>query len=167
MNTSSFGEVILPSKRNRERQAESETPVAFFALLSDHVTHAGTSQNIAFDIEVTNIGNAYNPHAGLFVAPVSGIYVFSTTLLSYPHHSAHFNFMKNGVVVSSLHPHSADDSPGHDTAGMMVVLRLQKGDDVSVANRDADESLSGHRYSSFSGFLLQQMYDAAPEVVGK
>jgi len=50
---------------------------------------------------------------------------------------------------------------------MTIVLELGKGDDVSVANRHADESLNGHRLSTFSGFLLYQYYSEATTVVGK
>ncbi|XP_052782456.1 complement C1q tumor necrosis factor-related protein 3-like [Mya arenaria] len=69
---------------NRMRREYVGSPVAFLATLTNHITHAGALQPIAFNRVVTNVGGAYNVHLGSFVAPVSGIYVFSTTLLSYP-----------------------------------------------------------------------------------
>ena len=149
------------------RQVENDGPVGFFAVLTDHVEHAGELQSIAFDTAVTNEGSAYTPHTGIFVAPVGGLYVFSSTLTSYPHNNAIFSFLKNGNPVSHLHPHSDSDSPAYDTSAMTIVLELGKGDDVSVANRHADESLNGHRLSTFSGFLLYQYYSEATTVVGK
>lgn len=157
---------LSKSKQRTTRQAENEAPVAFYAALTDHITHAGQLQNIPFDYVLTNIGDAYTAHAGLFTAPVSGIYVFSATVTSYPHHNALFSFLKNGSPVSHMHPHSNDDSPAYDTASQTIVLRLNKGDDISVANRYADESLFGHRHSVFSGFLLQQIYTEDPSIVG-
>ena len=71
------------TKRNRIRQVENETPVAFIATLSDHAESLGADQNIAFENVITNVGDAYNSQAGVFIAPVSGIYVFSTSTMSY------------------------------------------------------------------------------------
>ena len=71
------------TKINRLRQVENGTPVAFLATLSDHAENLGADQNIAFENVITNVGDAYNSHAGVFIAPVSGIYVFSTSIMSY------------------------------------------------------------------------------------
>jgi len=78
----------------------AETPVAFFATLTSHIVHAGQNQTIAFDRVLTNVGNAYNAHVGLFTAPVSGIYVFSVSLLSMPGHTTHFSLYKT-VILSA------------------------------------------------------------------
>lgn len=141
------------AKQNHKRQAENESPVAFLATLTQHLTRTGAMQNIAFDKVITNVGVAYNPHAGVFIAPVAGIYVFSTTLLAHSSTDARFYFLKNGSQISGLY---------HDTSfgstSMSVVLELTKGDDVSVANVDPNKELNGDSYTSFSGFLLQQYY---------
>ena len=71
------------TKRNYKRQVENETPVAFLATLADHAESLGADQIIAFENVITNVGDAYNSHAGVFIAPVSGIYVFSTSIMSY------------------------------------------------------------------------------------
>lgn len=150
----------------KSRQAENDAPVAFFAALSDHLTHAGVLQNIPFDVVITNEGSAYTAHSGVFTAPISGLYVFSSTLTSYPHNGAKFSFLKNGSPLTHMHPHSNDDSPAYDTSSQTIVLKLMKGDGISVANRNSDESLSGNKLSIFSGFLLQQIYSDADALVG-
>nr|KAG5689867.1 hypothetical protein BaRGS_002378 [Batillaria attramentaria] len=55
--------------------------VAFTATLQGkgHVT-IGNNSPIKFDNVVTNIGNAYNSHTGVFTAPVSGTYGFFLSL---------------------------------------------------------------------------------------
>lgn len=154
-----------PTKRNRIRQADLENPVAFLASVSSHTHDLGANQNIEFDNVITNIGNAYNSHAGLFIAPVSGIYLFSATILDYPNINGHFEIQKNNAVVTRLYVHSSVSV--YDTSSSTVVLQLAKGDDLSVVNMDLDTSVIGNHYCSFTGVLLFETYDDSPSVVGK
>ncbi|XP_052785210.1 complement C1q tumor necrosis factor-related protein 3-like [Mya arenaria] len=148
---------------NRMRREYMGSPVAFLATLANSITHAGALQPIAFDRVVTNVGGAYNVHLGSFVAPVSGIYVFSTTLLSYPGHTTHFRFVKNNQAVSHLY---LKTSPGqYETVSQTVVLQLNKGDDVTIRNEDPDEALHGDNYSTFAGFLIWET-ENTPAIVG-
>jgi len=142
-----------------------EGPVAFFATLTSHVTHAGRNQTIAFDRVVTNVGNAYNPHVGVVTAPVSGIYVFSVSLLSYPGHKTHYQLYKNNDFVSNIYLHTPSASD-YETTSQTAVLQLVKGDDVTLRNVDGDESLHGVNYSTFAGFLVWEDF-SQPAVVGK
>lgn len=127
--------------------------------------NVGAMQNIAFDRLITNIGNAYNPHAWVFIAPVSGIYVFSTTVLSFGTATAHFSLLQNGAMVTRIYHNPGSD--GYETASLTAVLQLAKGDDVSVANVDADNTVHGSNFSSFTGFLLQEIFEEAVDLVGK
>ena len=153
------------TKRNRIRQVENETPVAFLATLTDHAQNLGANQNVAFDNVVTDIGDAYNAHGGIFIAPVSGIYIFSTTIMSSHKTNSHFALKRNGTRVTQLYYHG-NALYAYDTTGVTVVLELTKGDDISIVNLDADKDVHGHHYSSFTGFLLQETYDEIG-VVGK
>ena len=157
--------VLSVAGQQRIRQAMTETPVAFFATLSSHILHEGQNQPIAFDRVVTNVGNAYNPHVGLFAAPVSGIYVFSVSLLSYPGHTTHYDFFKNNEFISAIYLHT----PGagqYESTSQTVVLQLTKGDDVTLRNSYSDEIVHGHNHTTFAGFLLWQDFNQ-PSVVGK
>lgn len=150
--------------QNRIRQAELERPVAFLAALTAHMEHAGANQNIAFDRVITNLGNAYNSHAGAFLAPVSGVYLFSTTLLSFGGTNAHFRVQHNGNAVTLIYQQGSTGP--YETASMTVVLQLAKGDDVSITNVDSDITIHGSSYTSFTGVLLQEIYDEQT-IVGK
>ena len=132
--------------------------------MNKHSEHAGMHQNFVFDTVVTNVGNGYNSHLGSFVAPVSGTYVFSTTLVSFYHINSHAQFVKNGQAVTTLFVSGVES--GHDTASQTIVLQLQKGDDVTVQNLDTDTSFLGSSYSIFSGFLLFNDYSSSV-IVGK
>ena len=153
------------TKRNRIRQVENEAPVAFLATLLDHALSLGANQNIAFENVITNVGDAYNSHAGVFIAPVSGIYVFSTSILSFRSVQSHFAIKLNGNVVTAMF-YKGDDTVTYDTTGCTVTLQLSKGDDIAVVNLDSDIDVYGSHYSSFTGFLLQEIYDDT-DVVGK
>lgn len=82
---------------------------------------------------------------------MSGLYVFSTTLMSGNQGvQYHFQIMHNGNPVSKIYvPHGG-------TAGMDAVLHLNQGDDVTIHNIDAGHRVYGDGYASFSGFLLQE-----------
>ena len=152
-------------KNNRIRQVENETPVAFLATLTNHAENLGANQNIAFDDVITDIGGAYNSHGGLFIAPVSGIYVFSTSIMSSIQTDSHFAFKRNGILITRMF-YPGSSIGGFDTTSVTIVLKLAKGDDVAVVNLDSDKDIFGDHYSTFTGFLLQEIYDDSG-VVGK
>jgi len=152
--------------QQRIRQAMIETPVAFFATLTSHISHAGQNQTIAFDRVVTNVGNAYNPHVGVFNAPVTGIYVFSVSLLSYPGHTTGYRLYKNDDFLSNIYL----QTPGagqYESTSQTAVLQLNKGDDVTLRNMKSDEMLHGNNYSTFAGFLVWEDFNVQPIAVGK
>ncbi|XP_060579687.1 cerebellin-4-like isoform X2 [Ruditapes philippinarum] len=151
---------------NRIRRQSVETPVAFFAKRNAHLQHASAHQTVIFDAIVTNLGNAYNSSAGVFVAPVAGTYVFSTTLISINFQSAHAQFAVNGAAITNMYVSQGDATTGDDTTSQTIVLQLQKGDDVSIQNKDPDRGFHGISHSIFSGFLLYEDF-SSPAVVGK
>ena len=64
-------------------QNNSSQP-AFFASKTSNTTNAtgdGTIYTVIFDTIVKNQGSGYNNSTGIFTAPVTGIYVFTTSLL--------------------------------------------------------------------------------------
>lgn len=122
--------------------------------MDNHLEHAGVHQTFVFETVVTNIGNGYKERLGVFVAPVSGMYVFTTTLVSFYHVSAHASFIKNGQAVTVMFVSGGE--AGYDTTSQTIVLMLQQGDEISVQNGDPDKSFYGGSHSTFAGFLLQE-----------
>ncbi|XP_052820469.1 heavy metal-binding protein HIP-like [Mya arenaria] len=144
----------------RHRRHANTRAVAFFATLTNDVQHLGVNQNIVFNNAITNVGGAYNAHQGAFIAPVKGIYVFSATLLASNHDDDHLKWVRNGQTLCFIYVHSA----GYDSSGSSVVVELDVGDDISIQNRDTNNSLAGSHYTFFSGFLLKET--EADELVG-
>ena len=55
-------------------QGHSETQhVAFSVTVDDDFGPFTSAEIVIWDREITNVGNAYNPHTGIFTAPISGI----------------------------------------------------------------------------------------------
>lgn len=91
--------------------------------------------------------------AGIFTAPVSGLYFFSFSTYGYNTHVMGAILMKNGVChISTYDSPSAD---GSDSSSNAVVLQLAAGDKVYLElwdNGRVFDNLNGH--STFSGFLV-------------
>ncbi|XP_060579446.1 uncharacterized protein LOC132736352 [Ruditapes philippinarum] len=67
------------------RQTSLQSNIAFTAGVSAYNLHnLGNHQTIIFDHVITNIGNAYHPHTGIFNAPVKGAYVITLTMTVEP-----------------------------------------------------------------------------------
>ena len=130
--------------------------IAFFATLSNHQMHVGVHQPIVFDNVITNIGNGYHSHVGTFIAPVSGTYVFSVTLLSNWGQSVRYATVKNGSAISRIYNNGA--TIGTDSGSQTCILQLKQNDDIVIQNIDLDKHTHGDHYSSFAGFLLRQHY---------
>lgn len=153
----------------RSRRIENEVTVAFSAGLSKIISQPGINQSIVFDRVETNLGNGYNSHHGIFVAPVSGTYVFFTTMYAshaYSHDHIFCHFVVNGVAKSTLYVESTSSSS--DTGSQMIITQLNKGDDVAVQLLDSVSGIYSNEnlLSTFSGFLLQQEFLQSGGIVG-
>ena len=74
--------------------------VAFFAYLTNDLINLTAETMLTFSGIRTNVGNAYDPAHGVFVAPVSGTYNFAFTGSAQPQsqdHGVHIFLKKNGV----------------------------------------------------------------------
>ncbi|WAR31321.1 C1QL4-like protein [Mya arenaria] len=129
-------------------------PVAFFATMSSVIASSSSRQTIVFNNVVTDVGGGYNSGTGVFIVPVDGLYVFSTTVmvdLSTSTTHAIFNIKKNGNDVVSLIVQDRDDN--YETVSGTVILSLQVGDTVKVTCNDSGRNIYD-RYTFVSGFKL-------------
>ncbi|KAH3721013.1 hypothetical protein DPMN_063925 [Dreissena polymorpha] len=124
----------------------------------------GVGQNLLFDHAITNIGSAYNPHLGGFMAPVSGVYVLMSTLLTYLGHDKYFKLVHHGNTVCNMYAHVASANLYNTSSGSFV-LYLNKGDVITIQNAQAGDAVHGSDFSYFSGFLLKEL-EQGPSVVG-
>jgi hypothetical protein len=128
--------------------------------------HAGEHQNVVFDLVETNIGNGYNSHHGVFIAPVSGLYLIYSSILAAHGAEIWCQIVVNGVNKGSVYARGTDGR--HDQGSQAILIQLQKGDDVAVQNHFKDHAVysDGDIYSTFSGVLLQQSHFQDGSVIG-
>ncbi|XP_060073881.1 complement C1q tumor necrosis factor-related protein 5-like [Ylistrum balloti] len=127
--------------------------IAFTVKAGDAHLNPGVSHPIQFQNHITNQGGYYENSTGKFLAPFSGLYMFSASLFNvYAGKKLDTDIVKNGVHTVNVYCSAwlADSA-----CSASVVIRLEEGDHVWV------EDVSGqmvHRDSTFTGVLLKR-YD--------
>uniref|UniRef100_A0A673BB21 C1q domain-containing protein n=1 Tax=Sphaeramia orbicularis TaxID=375764 RepID=A0A673BB21_9TELE len=108
---------------------------------------------LVYQTVMTNIGNAYNQHTGVFATPVSGTYYFTFFYHAGGVHPANLVLYKNDQIVARTYDYSTQQDPS-DNGGNAVILQLQKGDQVFV-RMGANSHIWAHEHiTTFSGFLI-------------
>ena len=129
--------------------------VAFYAYFSSS-TPASTDHHIlTFDTVVTNVGNAYHPHMGTFIAPRSGLYVFTWTIRLFGNNYHSTELLVDNNVVNVVYFNPLDHIDGSVTG--TAVVHVNQGDDVMVrtgSTHVGDIKSYPDGRSSFAGWSL-------------
>ncbi|XP_028261654.1 cerebellin-2-like isoform X2 [Parambassis ranga] len=152
-------------KDSETRLKDSETQIlALRNKLSTKVVFSATTSPVGaigpYNIDttlvyrrvITNEGNAYNQHTGIFTAPVAGTYYFTFFYHAGGQHWVKLDLMKNSQIMVDSSDHQTVND-GADNGGNAAFLRLQRGDQVFVRMR-ANTHVWGEGATTFSGFLL-------------
>lgn len=129
--------------------------VAFYAYLSTNIPASVANRIIAFDKVMTNVGNAYHPHSGTFIAPSSRVYVCTWTIRLADHYYHTTELLVNNNVVNWIffNPNNYIDGSVSSTA----VIHVNQGDDVLIRTgstlHNGDIVSNSNGVSSFAGWL--------------
>ncbi|XP_053378706.1 uncharacterized protein LOC123526174 [Mercenaria mercenaria] len=149
---------VVANERLAAGKRQGSEGIAFTVYL-DHDVDFGAHQTIKFNQIITNEGNGYSPHSGVFTCPEGGMYMFSFFV------GQNDETVPRGIVaelmVNSKNVLDAivdSHSPGQDiTGGNVAVIRLNQGDVVWVDSRFAGDHAEGSanlKLTSFSGVYL-------------
>ncbi|XP_037614174.1 complement C1q tumor necrosis factor-related protein 3-like isoform X3 [Sebastes umbrosus] len=142
-----------------ELKNKESTKVIFSAATGGGLNNIGpfnTDTTLIYRTVISNIGNAYSPSTGIFVAPVAGVYYFTIFYHASGENYAHLLLYKNNNVTVWTNDHKSSFDTA-DNGGNAVFLQLQRGDQVFV-RMAANTTVWGTDYdTTFSGFLVTQM----------
>lgn len=107
-----------------------------------------------YDRVVTNVGNAYSPSTGIFVAPTDGIYQFNWYTLSNPQVMSHAGLFVNGVIKARQASNNNGGTNQFITADSSIALLLNKGDEVYIMDVVGYTANLRSQWTAFGGVLI-------------
>ncbi|CAC5359109.1 unnamed protein product [Mytilus coruscus] len=120
--------------------------VMFFVRLSSATT-LNKNSIVKFDHVITDTGNNFNPGDGIFVAPVSGIYLFSWTTLAYTSKYVDTELRVDNVIVASSYGYIGTSS--NIPVTKVILCQVKKGDHVWIqTSRHITENYFNNPYDS-------------------
>ncbi|CAG2194781.1 COL8A [Mytilus edulis] len=148
------GEGVISSVGTKNRQKS----VLYFVRLSSSTT-LNKNSIVKFDNVITDEGGDFNPGDGIFVSPISGIYLFSWTVFTASSKSVDTELRVDNVIIDSMYAYIGTSS--HVPATKVVLCQVKKGDHVWIqTSKDYTENVfetpNGSSKSSFTGMLVHE-----------
>ena len=115
------------------------------------------SAKVQFPVVLTNVGGAYNATGSEFQCPVSGLYMFSVSLLSQKGNLGNAHIMVNGEMKVTTYS-DGREAPRWDHSTNVVLTECQAGHKVWIQVPSMEDNRYFHdtvsNYCTFSGVLL-------------
>ncbi|CAC5358875.1 unnamed protein product [Mytilus coruscus] len=142
-------DLIVQQREDFSKMVAKNDVIAFSAYRSaSQSLSSGTI--VHFDKVWTNIGNGYNPNTGIFTAPRTGLYHFTSVVMS-GHNSIILRLFLNDSIKSMIYVFDE-----YDTSSFDVLLSLEKSDTILIkSNGNYIVNSSGVNYISFSGYIIK------------
>jgi hypothetical protein len=125
--------------------------------MSGGIITPSAQHTLIFDEVKLNAGNGYHPHSGVFIAPSTGIYVFSWSMRLFGTERHGAQLMVNGKVHGAVFLAVGGNSNNDNVSGTGLAF-LNQGDDAFI--RTATESIGNiesdiYGYTAFAGWLIE------------
>ena len=112
---------------------------------------------VKFNDVLNNKGNHFNSGDSIFVSPVSGVYLFSWTTMTYSGKNVNTELRVNNIVKETLHA-NIGGAVGRVSVSRVIICNVQKSDHVWIqTSGHYSENYFYYGYdsgSSFVGFLM-------------
>lgn len=119
------------------------------------IANDDVNKNVILETVFLNLANGYHEQNGVFIAPKTGLYIFSASVLTFNSNQVVVvAIVKNGEDLARIYGYA--NAGYHDQGSTTVVTHLNVADQVWL-RRDAScahETIYGARYTTFSGALL-------------
>uniref|UniRef100_A0A3Q2E617 C1q domain-containing protein n=1 Tax=Cyprinodon variegatus TaxID=28743 RepID=A0A3Q2E617_CYPVA len=112
-----------------------------------------TDSTIIYRTVITNMGNVYNQHTGIFAASVAGTYYSTFFYHAGGSQVLSLALMKNNEGIVTAYDHKTYHD-GVDNGGNAAFLQLQQGDHVYMRLGANTHVWSDSHITTFSGILL-------------
>ena len=100
--------------------------------MSSDENYPSKHHTLVFDAVKTNTGNGYNKYSGLFTAPISGVYVFTSSVtMKGTGAYASYDIIKNADIEGTFFV-DAQDSYDYHSSSITIVVSLNTGDVLFV-----------------------------------
>ncbi|XP_061172926.1 uncharacterized protein LOC133182192 [Saccostrea echinata] len=138
--------------RNEQRVARIVPPsssssvssIAFYSYLSKNSGPITAHHTMVYDNLHINRGNGYNKYDGIFIAPVSGVYVFHFSVCIGGSAYASFEILVNGEVIGAVNEES-HAGMGYREGSNLVVTFANSGDHVFIRTQ---KGTTGYLFSN-------------------
>ncbi|KAJ8321530.1 hypothetical protein KUTeg_000917 [Tegillarca granosa] len=131
-----------------ESLVTEENKIAFTAGLQREETYSRL-QILKFTKIITNVGGGLNASDGVFYCPEPGLYYFFVNIMPYANH-VYAQIHKNDKRV--VYVYTDNNGKQWKSGSNAVILRLEKGDRVSVKSHSSDRFHDNATY--FTGLKL-------------
>jgi len=149
MTIDSTGRILTPARPSFRAQPSSEITnqtsgdiIFGEAGANDEATHG-----------CHNVGGHYSTSTGKFTAPVTGIYFFSFSAMTYGENDCEVELLLNTQRVVKFNANVTNDESNYESIGGSIVIKMSASDFLHP--KVAGGNFHGNTdHSQFSGFLV-------------
>lgn len=99
----------------------SNGTIAFYAYMTTSLISPGYLRTLIFDAIFTNEGSGYHHHMGVFIAPRTGLYVFTWTIRADGGSYFNTQLLVNGLIYGWMY---SSDNYNTDSSSTTAVVRV-------------------------------------------